>query len=320
MTMERTTKPADNRICKVRKGFCRLVAERIEHFKALGKLKTASNYSCALKHFMQFRQGKDIKLEELTSNLMKDFQVYLIGKGLKMNTISLYNRVLKAVYNYALDEEIIHEDKRPFRKVFTGAEKTRKRTLGKDTLKKMVRADLKGDVSLEFARDMFLFSIYMQGMAFVDIAHLRKSQIKNKCLVYRRSKTNQCLKIVIQPFAREIIDKWMVDAKDCPYLFPILYNPLKRQEIRYDTALRTQNKRLERLALRLGIEEAFSSYAARHTWASLAKWSGVNDTVICEAMGHSNLATTSIYLASLDPDVIAAANRKTLSVFMKWRL
>ncbi len=318
--MERTTKPADNRICKVRKGFCRLVAERIEHFKALGKLKTASNYSCALKHFMQFRQGKDIKLEELTSNLMKDFQVYLIGKGLKMNTISLYNRVLKAVYNYALDEEIIHEDKRPFRKVFTGAEKTRKRTLGKDTLKKMVRADLKGDVSLEFARDMFLFSIYMQGMAFVDIAHLRKSQIKNKCLVYRRSKTNQCLKIVIQPFAREIIDKWMVDAKDCPYLFPILYNPLKRQEIRYDTALRTQNKRLERLALRLGIEEAFSSYAARHTWASLAKWSGVNDTVICEAMGHSNLATTSIYLASLDPDVIAAANRKTLSVFMKWRL
>lgn len=318
--MERTTKPADNRICKVRKGFCRLVAERIEHFKALGKLKTASNYSCALKHFMQFRQGKDIKLEELTSNLMKDFQVYLIGKGLKMNTISLYNRVLKAVYNYALDEEIIHEDKRPFRKVFTGAEKTRKRTLGKDTLKKMVRADLKGDVSLEFARDMFLFSIYMQGMAFVDIAHLRKSQIKNKCLVYRRSKTNQCLKIVIQPFAREIIDKWMVDAKDCPYLFPILYNPLKRQEIRYDTALRMQNKRLERLALRLGIEEAFSSYAARHTWASLAKWSGVNDTVICEAMGHSNLATTSIYLASLDSEVIAAANRKTLSVFMKWRL
>lgn len=318
--MERTTKPADNRICKVRKGFCRLVAERIEHFKALGKLKTASNYSCALKHFMQFRQGKDIKLEELTSNLMKDFQVYLIGKGLKMNTISLYNRVLKAVYNYALDEEIIHEDKRPFRKVFTGAEKTRKRTLGKDTLKKMVRADLKGDVSLEFARDIFLFSIYMQGMAFVDIAHLRKSQIKNKCLVYRRSKTNQCLKIVIQPFAREIIDKWMVDVKDCPYLFPILYNPLKRQEIRYDTALRTQNKRLERLALRLGIEEPFSSYAARHTWASLAKWSGVNDTVICEAMGHSNLATTSIYLASLDSEVIAAANRKTLSVFMKWRL
>lgn len=318
--MERTTKPADNRICKVRKGFCRLVAERIEHFKVLGKLKTASNYSCALKHFMQFRQGKDIKLDELTSNLMKDFQVHLIGKGLKMNTISLYNRVLKAVYNYALDEEIIHEDKRPFRKVFTGAEKTRKRTLGKDTLKKMVRADLKDDVSLEFARDMFLFSIYMQGMAFVDIAHLRKSQIKNKCLVYRRSKTNQCLKIVIQPFAREIIDKWMVDDKDCPYLFPILYNPLKRQEIRYDTALRTQNKRLERLALRLGIEEAFSSYAARHTWASLAKWSGVNDTVICEAMGHSNLATTSIYLASLDSEVIAAANRKTLSVFMKWRL
>lgn len=318
--MERTTKPADAKICKGKKGFCRLITERIDHFKALSKLKTASNYVCALKHFMEFRQKKDVKLENVTSNLMKDFQVYLVEKGLKMNTISLYNRVLKAVYNYALDEELIHEDKRPFRKVFTGAEKTRKRTLGKEALKKIVRANFKSNTSLEFARDMFLFSIYMQGMAFVDIAHLRKSQIKNKCLVYRRSKTNQSLKIVIQPCAREIIDKWIVDDKDCPYLFPILYNPLKRQEIQYDTALRTQNKRLERIASWLGMEEPFSSYVARHTWASLAKWSGINDTVIGEAMGHNNLATTSIYLASLDTNVIAAANRKTLAVFMKWKL
>lgn len=300
--------------------FLKLLESRTDHFKALGKHKTAGNYSCALKHFMQFRQEKDIALEELTSGTMKDFQTHLIGKGLKMNTISLYNRILKAVYNYALDEEIIQEDKRPFRKVFTGVEKTRKRTLGKEALKKIVRADLRGDASLEFARDMFLFSIYMQGMAFVDIARLRKSQIKNRYLVYRRSKTNQCLKIVIQPCAWEIIDRWRVDDKDSPYLFPILYNPLKKREVRYDTALRAQNKRLERLASRLKMEEPFSSYVARHTWASLAKWSGVNDTVICEAMGHNNLATTSIYLASLDPNVIAAANRKTLSVFMKWRI
>lgn len=305
---------------KVNTSFLKLLESRTDHFKALGKQKTAGNYLCALKHFVQFRQEEDIAVEELTSGTMKDFQTHLIGEGLKMNTISLYNRILKAVYNYALDEEILQEDKRPFRKVFTGTEKTRKRTLGKEALKKIVKADLRGGASLELARDLFLFSIYMQGMAFVDIARLRKSQIKNKCLVYRRSKTNRCLKIVIQPYAREIIDKWKVVDKDCPYLFPLLYNPLKKQTVKYDTALRTQNKRLERLASRLGMEEPFSSYAARHTWASLAKWSGVNDTVICEAMGHSNLATTSIYLASLDPNVIAAANRKTLSVFMKWRI
>lgn len=105
--MERTTRQAGSRAGKVKKGFCRLVAERTDHFKVLGKHKTAGNYSCALKHFMQFRQEKDIALEELTSGTMKDFQTHLIGKGLKMNTISLYNRILKAVYNYALDEEII---------------------------------------------------------------------------------------------------------------------------------------------------------------------------------------------------------------------
>lgn len=80
--------------------------------QGLEKGKTASNYSCAMRHFMQFRNEVDIEIADLTVNLMKDFQAYLVGKGLKMNTISLYNRILKAAYNYALDEEILQTDKR----------------------------------------------------------------------------------------------------------------------------------------------------------------------------------------------------------------
>lgn len=91
--------------------------------------KTASNYACALNHLMQFRKEKDIPVEDLTVLQMRDFQCYMKSKRLKMNTISLYSRMLNAVYNYALNEEIITADKRPFRKNFTGQEKTRKRTL-----------------------------------------------------------------------------------------------------------------------------------------------------------------------------------------------
>ena len=155
--------------------FFKLLESCIRHFKDLGKEKTASNYSCAMKHFTRFRNEEDIEIADLTVNLMKDFQAYLVGKAVKMNTISLYNRMLKAVYNYALDEKILQTDKLPFRKVFTGREKTRKRILGKKALKKLVRADLSVNRGLEFARDMFLFSIYMQGMAFMDIARLTKS-------------------------------------------------------------------------------------------------------------------------------------------------
>lgn len=295
-----------------------LMSRRIQHFKEAGKEKTASNYSCALKHFRSFRRNEDIALANLTVNLMKDFQSYLIGQGLKMNTVSLYNRVLKAAYNYALDEELLQTDRRPFRKVFTGREQTRKRTLEKCALKRLVRLNPGKNERLEFARDLFLFSIYTQGMAFVDIARLTKAQVRAGYIVYQRSKTNQYLKIAVQPCAREIIDKWTV--ADSPYLFPILADCRKKYTVRYDSALRAYNKQLHELAGRLGLEEGLSSYVARHTWASLAKWSGIKDSVISEAMGHNNVATTTIYLASLSPEVINSANRKVLSIFMKWRI
>ena len=123
---------------KRRKGFCRLVVERIGHFERLGKKKTADNYACALRHFRQFKRGKDIAVEELSAAEMIDFQAYLISEGLKMNTVSLYNRELRAVYHYALDEEIIQTDRRPFRKSFTGRERTRKRAVDGGVVKRLV--------------------------------------------------------------------------------------------------------------------------------------------------------------------------------------
>ena len=80
-------------------GFFRLVAERIVCYTANGQNKTAANIRCALKHFVAFRKGEDIGVEELSVNLIKDFQNYLIReKRLKMNTVSLYMRMLRAVY------------------------------------------------------------------------------------------------------------------------------------------------------------------------------------------------------------------------------
>ena len=152
------------------KNFFQLAEERILHFKKLGKKKTASNYTCALRHFKQFREEEDIAVEDLSVGLMKDFQAHLINVGLGMNTISLYNRQLRAIYNYALDEEIVLIDRRPFRKSFTGQEKTRKRAVSHEKIRKLTHFSLVGKNKLEFARDLFLFSIYMQGMPFVDLS------------------------------------------------------------------------------------------------------------------------------------------------------
>ena len=301
-----------------RRSFFSLVEERIRHFERLGKKKTAGNYRCAFKHFKRFREESDLAVDELSVGLMRDFQAYLKSEGLKMNTISLYNRELRAVYHYALDEGIIQIDKRPFRKSFTGQEKTRKRAVAVPVIKRLADLSLAGDGALDFARDLFLFSIYMQGMPFVDIAHLKKQQVKNGYVSYRRRKTNRQLMVKIHPKAREIMDKYAVSDPDCPYLFPILYNPVKKRAVEYASALRVYNKRLERISKRLGLDEPLTSYVARHTWASQARRCGVHDTVICEAMGHNNISTTTIYLSSLDTGTVALANYQVIESFGVW--
>ena len=208
--------------------FFNLIEQRILYFERLDKKKTASNYICAFKHFKRFRGDQDIAIEDLTVGQMKDFQSYLIGEGLRMNTISLYNRELRAVYNYALDEEIIQMDKRPFRKSFTGQEKTRKRAVDGGVVKRLAIRSLIDKEMLGFARDLFLFSIYMQGMPFIDMAYLKKEQVRNGCITYQRRKTNRQLRVKIHPQAQIIIDRYMVSDPGCPYLFPILYDPEKK--------------------------------------------------------------------------------------------
>ena len=297
----------------LKRSFFTLVESRIAHFRESGQESTASNYRCALCCFQEFRKERDLALTELTASLMKEFQKYLQRKGLSMNTISLYNRNLRAAYNYALDEELLREDRRPFRKVFTGVEKTRKRAVREDVVRRLIALDLSDDPSLDFARDIFLFSIYTQGMAFVDVAHLTTAHLHGGVLTYKRRKTGQPLTLEVPPCAQAILHKYYDPEERTSYLLPLLYHAGNRNGIKYGTVLREYNRRLRLISERLRLKTPLSSYVARHTWASIAKWNGVEESVISEAMGHSNMDTTTIYLASLDTEVIGSANRTVVS-------
>lgn len=282
---------------------------RIRGLHHAGQHSTAENYQSALVNFMTFRHGKDLPLSDMTVALMKDFQKHLLRKGLSMNTISLYNRNLRAVYNQALDEELLDEDKRPFHKVFTGIKKTRKRAVKSDVVRRLINLHLADNQALELTRDVFLFCIYTQGMAFVDAAHLTTDNVCHTQLTYRRHKTGQNIRIELPECARDLVRRYHRETDSPSYLLPLLYNPLDNKRVKYATALRTYNRRLHQISERMGLEVPLSSYVARHTWASIAKHSGVAPMIISEAMGHDNINTTIIYLDELDVEVVSAANR-----------
>lgn len=301
--------------CLLERSLFSFLEYRIVRLRETGRDSTAENYRSALNCFREFRKKKDLPLSDLTCNIMKDFQHYMQRKGLAMNTISLYNRNLRAAYNYALDDGLLNENHRPFCKVFTGRERTRKRAVKENIVKRLIAEPLAGQLELAFARDLFLFCIYAQGMAFVDVSRLTEANLSGKRLTYKRSKTGRKLEMELPECALQIIGRYREAGNS--YLFPILYSKKTDRATSYQTALREYNKRLHRLSDRIGLEKPLSSYVARHTWASLAKWNGVNDTIISEAMGHTNVATTTIYLASLDTDAISAANHTIIASLMK---
>ena len=275
--------------------------------KSLNKHRTAENYITTLNSFMQFRDDEDLLLSEIDADLMMQYEAYLVGRDVVKNTVSFYMRILRAVYNRAVEQELT-EQRNPFKHVYTGIDKTIKRAISFAAIKRIKELDLSLRPTLDYARDMFLFSFYMRGMSFIDMAYLRKADLKHGMITYRRRKTGQQLTIKWEPCMQEIVAKYD-NENGSPYLLPILRPPYDSHRGQYRNKLMQVNKSLKTIAKRVGLDVPLTMYVARHSWASIARSKHIPLSVISEGMGHDSEATTQIYLASLDTAVIDRANR-----------
>lgn len=272
------------------------------------QVKTASIYKTVLHSFRKFRREHDLSVEKIESDLMIKYELFLARNGICTNTISCYMRVLRAVYNKAVEAGLT-EQKHPFKKVYTGIDKTIKRAVDEDVIIRLKTLDLNSQCELAMARDLFLFSFYARGMSFVDMSNLKRRNIENRNLRYIRSKTGQSLIIKIEPCMDMIISKYEHMAVE-DYLLPI-YTAQSRNHVRQ---LRTYNNRLGRISTLLNLSKRLSSYVSRHSWATLALRKGISMQIISEGMGHENESTTRIYLASLDQSIIDGANAQIISL------
>lgn len=274
------------------------------------RIGTAKNYSAALGSFRNFRCNEDIPIDAIDYAVMEDYQSYLRMKGLALNSISFYMRILRAVYNHSVESGII-SDRKPFRHVFTGMEKTFKRAISIKNIRFIKDLDLSFKPNLEFARDMFMFLFYCRGMSFIDAAFLKKSDVVDNILFYRRHKTGQQLRIRMVPVIKDILERY--SDSQSPYLLPIITVSGKDGRIQYEAALRRINNGLRTIAKMLGMDTPLTTYVTRHAWASIAKAKNIPITVISDALGHDSIATTQIYLASIDATMIDKANEMIIN-------
>lgn len=289
----------------------------IARLRLNGREGTAQNYHSALNSFRNFMASvfsedpqfkeEDLMLDGITSHLMERYESWHRQQGHVPNTISFYMRIFRAVYKRAVEDNVI-EDARPFRRVYTGIEKTEKRALPLNTMRKVKQLDLSLKPKLDFARDIFLLSFYLRGMSFIDLCFLQKSDLKGGTVTYRRHKTGQLLTIAWTKEMQEILDKYPENRSK--YLLPIITNPDISEKWTYKNMGYAINCNLKKIGAMVDAPDSqkWSMYYARHTWASLARANGVPMSVISEAMGHGDERTTHIYLASLESSVVDKAN------------
>ena len=282
----------------------------IASLKTLGKTRTAETYVSTLNSFMRFRESKDISLDDINSDLMMQYESYLRINGISPNSSSFYMRILRAVYNRAVEAGLTLQ-RFPFKHVYTGVDKTIKRAVPLKVIKRIKEMDFTMNPTFDFAKDMFLMSFYTRGMSFVDMAYLRKKDLQNGVLSYRRRKTGQQLFVKWEKCMQEIVDKY--DTSQSNYLLPII-KPFSNIDERkqYIYAAHNINRCLKIIGKELGLSVSLTLYVARHAWASIAKSKNVPLSVISEGMGHDSEATTRIYLASLDTMAIDKANSMIL--------
>lgn len=319
--LERTTEPftvedvlAQFTRANVRQQFyiLRYIDTQIERKKKLKKEGTAAAYKSTRSSLAKFLDGSDIRMLEIDLRFIRRYEDFLYNNGVAENTVSYYLRNLRTLYNQAVVDGYHPHGEYPFVKAQTRPAKTVKRALSREDLQALANLKLEDAPELKFARDLYLFSFYAQGMAFVDIVLLKKSDIYNGVLTYSRHKSKQFIRIAVTPQMQELMDKYETEGK---YVFPIIRDNSSSEYTQYRLALGRINRHLKRIAAMIDVKIPLTTYTARHTWATLARDCGAPVSVISAGLGHTSEEMTRIYLKEFDVSQLDKVNSIVTKLF-----
>ncbi|MEI6061249.1 MAG: site-specific integrase [Bacteroidota bacterium] len=281
--------------------------------KLVSQLKESLKYGNAecyrqTKEFVLSRMAKDIRFPELTYQALLKMQTAHFADGNGVNSLSFYMRTIRAIYNRAVKDGIASKDHSPFAAYPIKTIKTAKRAITLDDFKKVKELVVDASLPEYHAHKYFLFSFYMRGMNFVDMANLKISDIQADRVRYARAKTGKQFNIQITPQAREILDIYTPGKGPLEYVFPIIKRKSDAGKFAdVKSQRRFYNQLLKRISKSVELPNSLTSYVARHSWATIAKFSGLSVELISEGLGHSDTKTTQIYLDSFPDDIMDRA-------------
>ncbi len=284
------------------------------------KPKSANAFVGSRNSLRKFYGNKDLLFSDIDVRFLKRYEEWMRQQNLKETSMSAYLRSLRTLFNIAISEKIVKRDYYPFDeyKISQFNTATQKRAITKAELHQIRTLQLEVNTKKWEARQYFIFMYFGQGINFNDMALLKWSDLDNDRIRYIRTKTGQHINFKLSEYAQAIIESFRPETGDRHdnYIFPILNQNEHQTPIQIDNRLHKVlsqiNKNLKEIATVLQLSVNLTTYVARHTYATVLNHSGADITKISQALGHTNLRTTQIYLKSFGDEEIDKMNEDLL--------
>jgi integrase len=283
--------------------------EIIAQLRQAGKHGNARVYDTMLRSVRTFARDKDFPLKQISYRWLKKYEAWYLSRGNSLNGLGVSLRTLRALFNRAIKQKRIASDYYPFRDYQIKKESTRKRALKEDQLKALLQFESQTDRQ-QRAKDYFFISFYLMGASFSDLAFLRVSNIQHGRIVYKRRKTGRLHNILITPALQSLLDRYLEGKSGDDFILNVITaEEARKQVVQVRDELRRYNRTLKEIGALCGLATPLTSYVARHTYATIAKYKGVPTAVISEALGHSSEEVTQVYLDSFETEVLDQYHR-----------
>lgn len=304
----------------------KLAGKSVSEIKALlTEVKTTSNKESLSDYFHRYADSRrtensrlaclytlktieafdksDLSFESITVIWLKAFDAYLEKQSTSINTRALHFRNLRAVFNSAINEDLIGLEYYPFRKFKIASSRKDKEALTEEQLQRLLAYETPYPFR-RTARDLFLLSFYMCGMNLVDLFHL--DRLRDGRAHFVRTKTSgkniNPVSILVQPEAAEIIARYAGTNHVLRFA---------EESATYQTFNNRIQKAIRAIAQELNIE-GLTFYWARYTWATLADKLGISEKEISKGLGHVDTSIAGKFYISYDWTKVDRANRTVL--------
>ena len=277
--------------------------EQIKELNTTGKNGNARSYKIALSSVSK-KINLHITFDKLTYKSLLELESSLYVSGMTTNGISVYMRTLKAIYNKAINLDIVGYEFYPFRKYKIKKVATTPRVLS--ILEIKAYFNLRLDKSSTYYKSWLIGKLIfmLRGINSKDLLMLKQSNIKNGRIIYRRAKTKKIYSIQLLPEMLELFNEFT------PNEFSLL-NAISESEVK-DQILFVEimsqkrkviNAHLKKIGNMIGSNEPITTYVFRYSFSNVAKQLGYSKDMISEALGHNyGNSTTSHYLEQFHQD------------------